>query len=877
MKVNYLKKTKKVLLALLLVGLSVATKATNYYVSNNGSDTNSGLAGSPWKTLYRVNTTLFKAGDQILFERGGTFYGQLTIKQSGAANNPIVFGAYGTGINPVITGFTTVTSWTNLGGNIWESSNIVSTLSTCNMVTFNGVNTAMGRYPDANAANAGYLTFQSSSAASITSNSLTGNPNWAGAQVVIRYDSYNLKKATVNSQSGTTLKFNTLAGSPKAGGGFFIQNDIRCCNQQNEWYFNPSTKKIRVASVNLPVNVNVSSVDKLITLNGSYIKIENITFTGANLCGIYHVGAPVVTNVLITNCSFTYMGLSAIYASIDYLTVDNNLISESNCNAISALYGKNVTIRNNNIQNIGLLPGMRNSFADPLSLANIAVQINGDVNNIVEYNTIKNVGYSGISCNGALIKNNFIDTFCTVLEDGGGIYCSYKSVITGNIVLNGIGTPYGVANRLPASGIFLDQGSHDVEISYNTVANCYKYGFFIASLGNVNSHHNTAYNSSEMQYRSVYWGWPGTLPTTTDKVKNNIFIAKVKESNDMTSKQKCLGFYFVNTSGNCKDNPGVILASTVLDSNYYARPIGDDKVIFLNVTNWGDCWKTLEEWQAYSKKDAHSRKSPQAITTDNDFQFEYNATKTVKTIPLSQPMIDVKGNKYAGSVTLKPFSSVVLMKDYSAAEITSFTIPGQVGSTVINPTAKTVEITLPSGSSVTNLKASFTLSPGATAKVGTVTQISGTTVNNFASPVIYVVTAKNGNTKKNWTVKVTVTSATSANVTKSAPVNELQAPLIADPVISKEGGGMEIKCYPNPFAEFTTFEFSINEKADVLLQIFDIQGKKIIELVNQHYNPGVYSVIWNGTNQSGQRVNPGMYIYNYRSGNFFSSKKIYLK
>jgi hypothetical protein len=39
----------------------------------------------------------------------------------------MTFGAYGTGANPIITGFTTVSSWSNLGGNIWESTSAVST------------------------------------------------------------------------------------------------------------------------------------------------------------------------------------------------------------------------------------------------------------------------------------------------------------------------------------------------------------------------------------------------------------------------------------------------------------------------------------------------------------------------------------------------------------------------------------------------------------------------------------------------------------------------------------------------------------------------------------------------------------------------------
>ncbi len=52
-----------------------------------------------------------------------------------------------------------------------------------------------------------------------------------------------------------------------------------------------------------------------------------------------------------------------------------------------------------------------------------------------------------------------------------------------------------------------------------------------------------------------------------------------------------------------------------------------------------------------------------SITSENDLQLEYNATKSSKTVSLSQPMIDMEGTKYAKSITLPPYSSVILMKD----------------------------------------------------------------------------------------------------------------------------------------------------------------------------------------------------------------------
>jgi hypothetical protein len=92
-----MKKPLTLLFLILIFGF--AANATTYYVSNSGSDYNSGTSTSaPWKTLAKVSSfTGFRAGDAILFNRGEVFYGTLKINNSGSSGNPITFGAYGSG------------------------------------------------------------------------------------------------------------------------------------------------------------------------------------------------------------------------------------------------------------------------------------------------------------------------------------------------------------------------------------------------------------------------------------------------------------------------------------------------------------------------------------------------------------------------------------------------------------------------------------------------------------------------------------------------------------------------------------------------------------------------------------------------------------
>ena len=102
----------------------------------------------------------------------------------------------------------------------------------------------------------------------------------------------------------------------------------------------------------------------------------------------------------------------------------------------------------------------------------------------------------------------------------------------------------------------------------------------------------------------------------------------------------------------------------------------------------------------------------------------------------------------------------------NAAEITAYSVPGQTGSANINSGTGTIGVTVPSGTNVTALVATFTVSAGVSSvKVGSTSQVSGTTANNFTSPVTYVVTAQDGVTTKNWVVTVTVAASNAAEIT----------------------------------------------------------------------------------------------------------------
>ena len=79
-------------------------QGTTYYIdSNAGSDEAAGTSeAQAWKSLDKVNGTVFQPGDRILFKAGSVFVGHLYPAGSGSEGAPITIDMYGTGPKPMI-------------------------------------------------------------------------------------------------------------------------------------------------------------------------------------------------------------------------------------------------------------------------------------------------------------------------------------------------------------------------------------------------------------------------------------------------------------------------------------------------------------------------------------------------------------------------------------------------------------------------------------------------------------------------------------------------------------------------------------------------------------------------------------------------------
>ena len=77
--------------------------------------------------------------------------------------------------------------------------------------------------------------------------------------------------------------------------------------------------------------------------------------------------------------------------------------------------------------------------------------------------------------------------------------------------------------------------------------------------------------------------------------------------------------------------------------------------------------------------------------------------------------------------------------------------------------------------------------------------------------------------------------------------------------------------YPNPFNPVTRIRFSIAEPDFVILNVFNINGEHVAELVNRELQPGVHTVKFNGANMPN-----GIYFYKLQAGQKIHCKKMLL-
>ncbi|WP_138754103.1 GLUG motif-containing protein, partial [Paenibacillus sinopodophylli] len=153
----------------------------------------------------------------------------------------------------------------------------------------------------------------------------------------------------------------------------------------------------------------------------------------------------------------------------------------------------------------------------------------------------------------------------------------------------------------------------------------------------------------------------------------------------------------------------------------------------------------------------------------------------------------------------------------SAKDITAFSLAEQTGAATLNKAAHTVEIQVGGATDVTNLKATFTLSPEATAKVGIVDQVSGSSANDFTTPVTYIVKAGDGSSQ-NWTVTVTKSSEKDITAFSLSVVTQTKAATINTTDFTVE---IEVE-YRTPYSSLSNLKATFSLSPDASAKVGSI-------------------------------------------------------
>ncbi len=685
----------------------VAAASTTYYVSNSGgSDSNDGTSpGAPFKSVSKANSLSLQPGDQVLFKCGDTWQvDPLILTRSGSAAASIHFGSYPAANcwdKPSLSGSRSITDWTLDAGNVYKASLSAAEFPLgVNQLFRGGLRLSLGRWPNIDAPNGGYSAVDSHSAGSsqITDNELPAG-NWNGAIVHIKNIRWSMLDRQVNGTNGKTLMLNQGLSCLISGWGtcvdwgYFINNSRIALDQDGEWFYDSASRAVYLfSSGGAPADIEGSVVPTTgadLTQGGlmlssggatAYVIVDNLEIknwfnhgigTPGGMSGdIYHDitlrnlsirdvdGAGANLSSWLEHPSDGRKGLRGGYN----LLFEHNIVDGANSFGVTGYFASS-TFANNIFRNIALVKnlgksGMGCGLTSPECTENgdgfrirLFDPANSGYGNSLLGNTFEKIGYNGVDVFGpeTLLKNNFIHQSCFTKADCGGVRVFgdhdlntttvYNVHLIDNLIVDIPGNVDGCHPSRAAfgMGLYIDNYSRNVETRGNTVINTTVSGIlYQRSSGQIVR--NTVFNASS-----------GTE-----------FSAQIDLGGSETR---------VSMSGNrlygLKQNAWTIYVSSLsnilsADHNYYFHPYVNQHIAY------GPSWtrRTFTQWQSLSGQDAHSVTNwfTQSSGENSRGVVFYNETIAPQTFTLgSRQYLDLDQNPVVDSVTLAPFSAIILV------------------------------------------------------------------------------------------------------------------------------------------------------------------------------------------------------------------------
>jgi hypothetical protein len=81
---------------------------------------------------------------------------------------------------------------------------------------------------------------------------------------------------------------------------------------------------------------------------------------------------------------------------------------------------------------------------------------------------------------------------------------------------------------------------------------------------------------------------------------------------------------------------------------------------------------------------------------------------------------------------------------------------------------------------------------------------------------------------------------------------------------------------PNPFAPRTEIRFDLPQAGPVRLEVFDVAGRRVRNLVHEQRTAGSHRIAWNGLDDSSRPVASGFYLYRLVAGDFSQTRRMVL-
>ncbi len=83
--------------------------------------------------------------------------------------------------------------------------------------------------------------------------------------------------------------------------------------------------------------------------------------------------------------------------------------------------------------------------------------------------------------------------------------------------------------------------------------------------------------------------------------------------------------------------------------------------------------------------------------------------------------------------------------------------------------------------------------------------------------------------------------------------------------------------FPNPFNPATHISFQLPEAANIVLSVYNVQGRLVRELISGHFPAGSYQFSWPGDDESGRPAASGIYFCRLQAENYSLVRKMLLQ